>query len=134
MYDSLTMYISASFLFSPSWLGLQNIYVYLCGGARSSPQLSRMLNHLMLRFGKYGIPRSTHTRSGNTWFCLQLMIGWLCGFYGISTSVGYLMPNPFLYESTVLFQTIQFGVSTQFNCQKHYYFKQFSLVKQFSSS
>ena len=25
-----------------------------------------------------------------------LMVGWLFGFYGISTSVGYLMPNPFL--------------------------------------
>ena len=24
--------------------------------------------------------------------------GWLFGFYGISTSVGYLIPNSFLYE------------------------------------
>ena len=24
------------------------------------------------------------------------MIGWLVGFYGISTFVGYFMPNPFL--------------------------------------
>ena len=24
------------------------------------------------------------------------MNGWLVGFYGISTFVGYLMPNPFL--------------------------------------
>ena len=23
---------------------------------------------------------------------------WLFGFYGISTLVGYLMPNPFLYK------------------------------------
>ena len=39
-------------------------------------------------------------------FCLFLIIirtflssvGWLFGFYGISTIVGYLMPNPFLYK------------------------------------
>ena len=26
------------------------------------------------------------------------LVGWLVGFYGISTFVGYLMPNPFLYK------------------------------------
>ena len=35
-------------------------------------------------------------------------LGWLFGFYGISTFVGYLMPNPFL-------------------C-KQFYFEQFSLA------
>ena len=29
------------------------------------------------------------------------------------------------------FQTIQFSINTQFNCQKHFYFKLFSLIKQF---
>ena len=29
------------------------------------------------------------------------------------------MPNPFLHKWTVLFQTVQFSISTQFNCQKH---------------
>ena len=48
-----------------------------------------------------------------------LKIGWLFGFYGISTFVGYLMPNPFLYKLSVPFQTIQFSISTQFNYQKH---------------
>ena len=57
---------------------------------------------------------------------------YLFGFYGISTFVGYLMSNPFLYKWTVLFQTIQLSISTQFNCQKHFYFKLFSFVKQFS--
>ena len=38
----------------------------------------------------------------------------LVWFYGISTIVGYLMPNPFLYISTVLFQTFQFSISMQF--------------------
>ena len=31
----------------------------------------------------------------------------------------------------VLFQKIQFSVSTQFKSQKHFYFMLFSLVKQF---
>ena len=39
-----------------------------------------------------------------------LILGWLVGFYGIS----YLTPNPFLYEYSVPFQTIQFNMSTQF--------------------
>ena len=26
------------------------------------------------------------------------LVGWLFGFYGRSTFVGYLMPNPFLYK------------------------------------
>ena len=29
-------------------------------------------------------------------------------------------------QTSVLFQTIQFGTSTRFNCQKHFYFNQFS--------
>ncbi len=33
-------------------------------------------------------------------------------FYGISTFVGYLMPNLFSYKLTVLFQTIKFSIST----------------------
>ena len=41
----------------------------------------------------------------------------LFGFYGISTYVGYLMTNPF-YTKTVLFQAIQFVISTQFKSQK----------------
>ena len=39
----------------------------------------------------------------------------LLGFYGISTIIGYLMPNPFLYIYSVLFQTVQFNRSTQFS-------------------
>ena len=65
---------------------------------------------------------------------LRRWYGWLAGclgFYGISTFVGYLMLNPFLYKQSVLFQAIHFSISTQFNCQKYFYFKLFSLVKQF---
>ena len=42
--------------------------------------------------------------------------GWLVGFYGISTFVGYLMPNLFFIQ-IVLFQTIQFRISMQFKCK-----------------
>ena len=35
-------------------------------------------------------------------------------------------------SKTILFQRINFSISTQFKCQKHFYFKQSSLVKQFS--
>ena len=55
----------------------------------------------------------------------------LFGFYCISTFVGYLMPNPFLYKLTVLFKIIPFSISAQFNCQKHFNFKLLSLAKQF---
>ena len=34
-------------------------------------------------------------------------------------------------SKTVPFQTIQFSISTQFNCRKHFYFKLLSLVKRF---
>ena len=39
---------------------------------------------------------------------------WLVGSYGISTFVGYLMPNPFLSKYSILFQPIQFSTSTKF--------------------
>ena len=40
-------------------------------------------------------------------------------YYDISTFVGYSMPNLCLYKLSVLFQTIQFSISTQFDYQKH---------------
>ena len=36
------------------------------------------------------------------------------GFYGIPTFVDYLMPNPFLYKGTVLFQTTLFSIGIIF--------------------
>ena len=41
----------------------------------------------------------------------------LVWFYATSTIVGYLKLNAFLYIQTVLFQTIQFIISTQFKYQ-----------------
>ena len=57
-------------------------------------------------------------------------------FYGISTILGYLMLNPFLYIKTVLFKTIQFSISTFFYTQlnvKRVLFKtiQFYISTQF---
>ena len=46
---------------------------------------------------------------GFVWFGVFFLV------YTISTIVGYLMPNPFLYIQTVLFQTIQFSISILFN-------------------
>ena len=40
------------------------------------------------------------------------------------------MPNPFLCIQTVLFQTIQFSISTQIKCQKQFYFELFSSVNK----
>ena len=50
------------------------------------------------------------------------LVTWLFGFYGRSTFVGYLMPNPFLYKWSILFQAIQFSI------QKQFHFKKFSLA------
>ena len=81
------------------------------------------------------------------------MVGWLVGFYGISTFVGYLAPNPFYtnsqfyfkqfslawvhnlivktfifqaiqFSQTILIQTIQFSISMS----KQLYIKQCSLA------
>ena len=54
---------------------------------------------------------------------LCLFVGLFGCFYGVSIFVGYLMPNPFDAKKIVLFQTIQFSISSQFNCQKYFYFK-----------
>ena len=73
-------------------------------------------------------------RSGERWSGISLLAArhdddddddiyslfvWLVWFYGISTFVGYLTPNLFLLK------TVQFSISTQLNCQKHFHFKLF---------
>ena len=55
----------------------------------------------------------------------------LFGINVVSTFVSYLKPNPFLYKYTVLSHIIYFSITTQFNCEKLFYFKLFGLVKQF---
>ena len=63
-------------------------------------------------------------------FLVGWLVGVLVGFYGVSTFVGYFMPKQ-IFMQIVLFQAIQFCISTQFNCQNHFYFKLFSLFKPF---
>ena len=46
---------------------------------------------------------------------------WLFGFYGISTFVGYSNAKS-VFMKIVLFQTIQFSISTQFKREKIFYF------------
>ena len=77
------------FLTSPVSLGCRIHRLHLCRGLKPPPMriLDMTLNNLVV---------------------------WLFGFYGISAFVAYLMPNPFLYKQSVLFQTIQFSISTQF--------------------
>ena len=77
---------------------------------------------------------------------LGWLVGWLVGFYGISTFVGYVMPNPFLLKQIVLFKTNQFSISKEINCKKIFLFHpiqfsqtvlfqliQFNISTQFSS-
>ena len=58
--------------------------------------------------------RLFNARSSLYIYIKYIGFGWV-GVYGTSIIVGYLMPNPFLYISTVLFQIIQFSISTQFS-------------------
>ena len=59
---------------------------------------------------------------------LALPFIWLFGFYGNSIFVGHLTPNP-CFMQIVLFQTIQFSMSTQFNCQKHLVYHLFIILQ-----
>ena len=62
----------------------------------------------------------------------QFMIfGWLVVWVLWHINLCRLFNAKSIFMKIVLFQTIQFSMSTQFNCQKHFYFKLFSLVKQF---
>ena len=56
------------------------------------------------------------------------VVRWFVGFYGIPTFGGYLIH---FYANFQFDLKNQFSMSTQFNYQKHFYFWQFNLVKQF---
>ena len=57
--------------------------------------------------------------------------GWLVGWVLWHINLCRLFNAKSIFMQIVLFQTIQLSMNTQFNCQKHFYFKQFSLFKQF---
>ena len=70
--------------------------------------------------GAYGCPQNGHVGWLFGWLVVWLvgcLVGWL-DFMTYQTFVGYLIPNPFSYKSSVLFQTIQFSMSTQFTSIK----------------
>ena len=46
-------------------------------------------------------------------------------FYDITTIVGYLMPNPFLYTKLFYFKQLSLA---KVHSKKRFYFKQFSLA------
>ena len=55
--------------------------------------------------------------------CISVEVGWVlwhinpCRIFNAKP----------IFKQIVLFQTVQFSISTQVNCQKHFYFKLFSL-------
>ena len=52
---------------------------------------------------------------------------WLVGLVLWHINLYRLFNAKSIFMQIVLFQTLQFSMSTQFNCQKHFYFKQISL-------
>ena len=56
------------------------------------------------------------SHSTNILFLVGCLVGWLF-FHGISTFVGYLIPNLFLKKWSVLFQAAQFNQTAQ---EPHY--------------
>ena len=58
------------------------------------------------------------------------LVGWLVVFLWY-ISLCCLFNAKSIFMKIFLFQTIQLSISTQFKCEKHFYFKLFSLVKQF---
>ena len=50
-----------------------------------------------------------------------LLIDWLFGFYGISSFVGYLMPNPFLYKKQFYFKQFCLAYVLSLIVKKHFY-------------
>ena len=67
-----------------------------------------IFNYFLLIKNSVGVNKNIMTESFADWLGLL----W---FYCISTIVGYSLPNLFLYIQTVLFQTIQFSISTKFS-------------------
>ena len=74
-----------------------------------------------LQFSKWGGREKAH-------YIFCWLVGWLV-FRHINLC--RLFNTKSIFIQVALFWTIQFSMSTQFNCQKHFYFKLFNLFKQF---
>ena len=61
------------------------------------------------------------------------MVGWLVIWVSWHINLCRLFNAKSIFKKIVLFKKIQFSISTQLKCEKHFYFKLFSLVKQFYS-
>ena len=100
---------------------------------------------------KYRISISLLSQQYETYYFFYVTLSFLCNIicYLISVFVfslvtlsgaaahifvGYVSPNLFLCKLSVLFFKNQFRIITQFNCQKHFYFKLFTFFKQFKFS
>ena len=60
---------------------------------------------------------------------LNGLVGWLDAFHAKLNLIGYLMTNSLLFKYAVLFQTIQFTMSTQFNCLKKFLFQALQFIQ-----
>ena len=58
-----------------------------------------------------------------------ILVGSLVGWVLWHVNLCRLFNAKSIFMQIALFQTIQFSMSTQFNCEKHFYFKLFSLFK-----
>ena len=67
----------------------------------------------------------------NMFFVFFVVVGWMVVWVLWHINLCWLFNAKSIFMKIILFQTIQFGMSTEFNCQKRFYFKLFSLVKQF---
>ena len=63
--------------------------------------------------------------------CRKISNGWLVGWILWHINLFRLFNAKSIFIQIILFQTIPFNMCTQFNCQKHFYFKLFNLVEQF---
>ena len=64
--------------------------------------------------------------------CVKVVVGWLVVWvlWLINLCMLFNVKSIFIQIISSIFK-IQFSMSTQFKCQKHFYFKLFSLFKQF---
>ena len=77
----------------------ESLYIYTCIHMYSDRQTDRDTDQKEIitscNFSRWQLNINMHIYEC---YCLGMMFVCLFGFYGISTFVGYLIPNPFLYK------------------------------------
>ena len=101
--------------------------------------LLQSLSKVLVRFGQvfHGtcskkqfsllLPKHSWTRLHLFLTTCHVLVGWVLWHINLCR----LFNAKSIFIKIVLFPKIHFSMSTQFNCQKHSYFKLFSLFKQF---